>query len=81
MVDLRKWLELMDTYEAGGFMYHATMPTDALMTFRCTQQSTVVRSHTPICYSPLATRYLLLATCYSLYLLLASRYSLLATCY
>jgi len=32
--DLRKWLELMDTYEAGGFMYHATMPTDALMTFR-----------------------------------------------
>ena len=32
--DLRKWLELMDSYEAGGFMYHATMPTDALITFR-----------------------------------------------
>jgi len=32
--DLRKWLELMDTYEQGGFMYHATMPTDALITFR-----------------------------------------------
>jgi len=32
--DLRKWLELMDSYEAGGFMYHATMPTDALVTFR-----------------------------------------------
>jgi len=32
--DLRKWLELMDTYEQGGFMYHATMPTDALVTFR-----------------------------------------------
>lgn len=32
--DLRKWLELMDSYEAGGFMYHATMPTDALATFR-----------------------------------------------
>jgi len=32
--DLRKWLELMDAYEAGGFMYHATMPTDALVTFR-----------------------------------------------
>jgi hypothetical protein len=33
-VDLKKWLELMDSYEAGGFMYHATMPTDALATFR-----------------------------------------------
>merc|ERR1719482_1791633 len=32
--DLRKWLELMDSYEQGGFMYHATMPTDALVTFR-----------------------------------------------
>merc|ERR1712054_668823 len=32
--NLRKWLELMDAYEAGGFMYHATMPTDALATFR-----------------------------------------------
>jgi alanine-glyoxylate transaminase/serine-glyoxylate transaminase/serine-pyruvate transaminase len=32
--DLRKWLELMESYEAGGFMYHATMPTDALVTFR-----------------------------------------------
>ena len=34
VVDLRKWLELMDAYEAGGFMYHATMPTDALAQFR-----------------------------------------------
>jgi len=32
--DLRKWLELMDAYDAGGFMYHATMPTDALVAFR-----------------------------------------------
>lgn len=29
--DLRKWLEVMETYENGGFMYHATMPTDALV--------------------------------------------------
>lgn len=29
--DLRKWLEVMDAYEAGGHMYHATMPTDALV--------------------------------------------------
>ena len=34
VVDLRKWLELMDSYEAGGFMYHATMPTDAMVTVR-----------------------------------------------
>jgi aspartate aminotransferase-like enzyme len=33
-INLRKWLELMDTYEAGGFSYHATMPTDALMMCR-----------------------------------------------
>ena len=32
--NLRKWLELMDAYEAGGFMYHATMPTDALVIAR-----------------------------------------------
>jgi len=32
--DLRKWLELMDSYEAGGFMYHCTMPTDALIKVR-----------------------------------------------
>ena len=32
--NLRKWLELMDSYEAGGFMYHATMPTDALVVAR-----------------------------------------------
>jgi aspartate aminotransferase-like enzyme len=28
--DLRKWLQVMETYEAGGHMYHATMPTDSL---------------------------------------------------
>lgn len=32
--DLRKWLEVMESYEKGGFMYHATMPTDALVLFR-----------------------------------------------
>lgn len=34
VLDLRKWLEIMNAYEAGGFAYHATMPTDALMVFR-----------------------------------------------
>lgn len=33
-LDLNKWLDIMNAYEAGGFAYHATMPTDALMAFR-----------------------------------------------
>ena len=28
--DLKKWLQIMETYEAGGHVYHTTMPTDAL---------------------------------------------------
>ena len=28
--DLRKWLQITETYEAGGQAYHATMPTDGL---------------------------------------------------
>ncbi|MES1940559.1 aminotransferase class V [Salinisphaera sp. T5B8] len=28
--DLRKWLQIMETYEGGGHAYHATMPTDGL---------------------------------------------------
>jgi aspartate aminotransferase-like enzyme len=28
--DLKKWLQVMETYEAGSHVYHATMPTDAL---------------------------------------------------
>ncbi len=30
-LDLRRWLEIMETYEAGGHAYHATMPTDGLV--------------------------------------------------
>lgn len=33
-IDLGKWLTIMETYEAGGHAYHATMPTDALKAFR-----------------------------------------------
>ncbi len=29
-MDLRKWLQVMETYEGGGHMYHTTLPTDAL---------------------------------------------------
>ena len=32
--DLRKWLQIMQAYEQGGFAYHATMPTDALVVLR-----------------------------------------------
>ncbi|MDG0025411.1 aminotransferase class V-fold PLP-dependent enzyme [Trinickia sp. Y13] len=32
--DLRKWLQIMETYENGGHAYHATMPTDSLVTLR-----------------------------------------------
>ncbi len=28
--DLKKWLQIMETYESGGHAYHTTMPTDAL---------------------------------------------------
>jgi aspartate aminotransferase-like enzyme len=33
-LDLKKWLQIMETYENGGHMYHATMPTDALKILR-----------------------------------------------
>jgi aspartate aminotransferase-like enzyme len=29
-LDLKKWLQIMQTYEGGGHAYHATLPTDAL---------------------------------------------------
>lgn len=32
--DLMTWLQIMEAYEDGGHAYHATMPTDALATFR-----------------------------------------------
>ena len=34
--DLKKWLQIMQAYENGGHAYHATMPTDGLVTFRRT---------------------------------------------
>ena len=32
--DLKKWLHIMEAYESGTHMYHATMPTDALAQLR-----------------------------------------------
>jgi aspartate aminotransferase-like enzyme len=39
-MDLKKWLQVMETYEGGGHMYHATLPTDALMRLREAMQET-----------------------------------------
>ncbi|TBO34310.1 alanine--glyoxylate aminotransferase family protein [Aquabacterium lacunae] len=33
-MDLKKWLQIMETYEGGGHAYHSTMPTDALTRLR-----------------------------------------------
>jgi aspartate aminotransferase-like enzyme len=32
--DLKKWLQIMEAYESGGYAYHATLPTDALARVR-----------------------------------------------
>jgi aspartate aminotransferase-like enzyme len=38
--DLKKWLQIMETYEKGGHIYHTTMPTDALKILRNVMQET-----------------------------------------
>ena len=38
--DLKKWLQIMETYEGGGHAYHATMPTDSLTKFRDAMRET-----------------------------------------
>ena len=38
--DLKKWTQIMEAYEGGGHAYHATMPTDALTSFRDVMQET-----------------------------------------
>jgi len=38
--DLRKWLQIMETYESGGHAYHTTMPTDALVRLRDAMRET-----------------------------------------
>ncbi|HEX7891321.1 MAG TPA: aminotransferase class V-fold PLP-dependent enzyme [Ramlibacter sp.] len=39
-MDLKKWLQIMEAYEGGAHMYHATMPTDALTRLRETMVET-----------------------------------------
>ena len=38
--DLKKWLQIMQTYENGGYAYHATLPTDALTRLRDVMKET-----------------------------------------
>jgi aspartate aminotransferase-like enzyme len=39
-MDLKKWLQIMETYEGGGHAYHTTLPTDALTHMWATMQET-----------------------------------------
>ena len=38
--DLKKWLQVMETYESGAHMYHTTLPTDALQRLQETMLET-----------------------------------------
>ena len=39
-MDLKKWLEIMETYEKGGHAYHSTLPTDAIVKFHAAMKET-----------------------------------------
>jgi aspartate aminotransferase-like enzyme len=39
--DLKRWLGIMETYEGGGYAYHTTLPTDALLRLRDTMRETI----------------------------------------
>ena len=41
--DLKKWLQIMQAYEAGGHAYHTTLPTDALTRTRDVMRETQAR--------------------------------------
>lgn len=38
--DLRKWTEIMESYEQGNYAYHSTMPTNSLRVLRDVMQET-----------------------------------------
>jgi aspartate aminotransferase-like enzyme len=40
--DLKKWLQIMETYEKGGHAYHATLPTDALTRLAAVMKETQI---------------------------------------
>ena len=47
--DLKKWLQIMETFEQGGHAYHATMPTDALAALRDVMLETEAYGFTRVC--------------------------------
>ncbi|NML15711.1 alanine--glyoxylate aminotransferase family protein [Azohydromonas caseinilytica] len=47
--DLKKWLQIMQTYEGGGHAYHATLPTDALLHTRDAMRETQRRGFQRLC--------------------------------
>jgi len=47
--DLKKWSQIMEAYENGGHAYHATMPTDALTTFRNVIKETEAYGFDKVC--------------------------------
>ena len=46
--DLKKWLQVMETYEKGGHAYHATLPTDALTRLRDVMKETQAYGFTKV---------------------------------
>ena len=38
--DMKKWLQIVETYEKGSHIYHTTMPTDSLRVLRDTMKET-----------------------------------------
>jgi aspartate aminotransferase-like enzyme len=47
--DLKKWLQIMETFENGGHAYHATMPTDALARMRDVMLETEAYGFARVC--------------------------------
>ena len=47
--DLKKWLQIMEAFEAGGHAYHATMPTDALAAMRDVMLETEAYGFARVC--------------------------------
>jgi aspartate aminotransferase-like enzyme len=46
--DLKKWLQIMETYESGAHAYHTTMPTDALTRLCAVMKETQVYGFTKV---------------------------------
>ncbi len=47
--DLKKWLQIMESYEAGGHTYHTTLPTDALVRLHEVMNETKAYGFAKVC--------------------------------